>query len=168
MTKQLATIGTNAKIDFVGHVDSVPAKIDTGADSSSVWVSDVVVTPEHVLEFKLFGPSSSHYTGETLQRTAFQVAQVKSSNGKAEIRFRTQLTVRLGGKKIRAYFNLSNRGKNQFPVLIGRRTLAGKFLVDVKQKDVKQKLPKMTGFLNEELKKNPHKFYQKYHQNKQK
>jgi len=48
-------------------------------------------------------------------------------------------------------------------ILIGRRTLAGKFLVDVRRTEVGQP-PKniKTQPLNEELNKNPYKFHQKY------
>lgn len=166
MTKELPVIGSNTKVDFVGHVVDVPAKVDTGADSSSVWVSRIHITPTGVLEFVLFDKGSPFYTGEVIRRTAYRVAHVKNSTGHAEVRYRTQLSVRIGGRRIRAFFNLSDRRKNQFPVLIGRRTLAGKFLVDVTEFEVKPVSSRVSPRLNRELSKNPYHFYQKYHSNK--
>lgn len=34
-------IGRNVFVDLVGHAKQVPAKVDTGADTSSVWASDI-------------------------------------------------------------------------------------------------------------------------------
>ena len=36
-------IGRNATVDFIDEVFNVPAKVDTGADSSAVWATDVFV-----------------------------------------------------------------------------------------------------------------------------
>lgn len=156
-------IGKTCKINLIGHANGVPAKIDTGADSSSIWASDIFIDEAGVLHFKLFGQGSEFYTGEILSRTDYKVAQVASSSGHVQVRYRTHFTIRLGGKKIKALFNLSNRSRNKFPILIGRRTISGKFLVDVERGLKVQKRFSKTS-LNEELANNPHEFFKKYHQ----
>lgn len=161
MKEDLPIIGSSQFVEVCGR-KNVPAKIDTGADSSSIWASDIKVTEDGILEFKLFGKSSPFYSGKVLKRSDFGVALVRSSNGAEQIRFRTHINLKVMGKTIRVLFNLSDRSKNHFPILIGRRTLSGKFLVDVSKKETK-KVKKVTSVnLRKELEENPYKFYQKY------
>lgn len=150
-----------AEIISIGKYTDVPAKIDTGADASAIWASKIRVDKDGILKFSLFGVGSPHYTGRVLKRTVFGVAKVKSSNGTMEMRYRTHLTVKIGGRKIRALFYLADRSTQKFPVIIGRRTVAGKFMVDVSQKAVKLQRPKKTG-LNDMLKADPHQFHKRY------
>jgi hypothetical protein len=65
----------------------------------------------------------------------FSVASIKNSFGHTEFRYKVTLKVRLGGRVIRIRFTLANRENNSQPILIGRRTLHGKFLVDVARTD---------------------------------
>lgn len=165
MTRQKAIIGRNVYVDFGQQAIGVPAKVDTGADSSSVWASDIHVDEDGVLKFCLFGEGSPHYTGQVIERTDFSVAKVRSSSGHQQVRYRTHFRIVVKGRKIKAMFNLSERGDNLFPVLIGRRTIAGKFLVDVQEYDIaREQRETATARLREELEKDPHAFYKKYHQ----
>jgi len=159
------TIGRNVHVDLVGHAKQVPAKVDTGADSSSVWASNVAITADGTLQFTLFDLGSSFYDGKIIETTDYTVANVRSATGHEEIRYRTTLAVRVKGKRIKAVFNLSNRSRNRFPVLIGRRTLSNKFIVDVTMADEENRLvfENENKKLNRELKENPHAFFTKYH-----
>ncbi len=143
-----------------GNYKNIPAKIDTGADSSSIWASKIKITKDGVLKFVLFDEGSKFYTGKVFSRKDYKVAVVRSATGEEQIRYRTHLRLTVKGKIINALFNLSDRSKNNFPILIGRRTISGKFLVDTSQKSVPtpEKNPK-TNPLNKELKENPRKFY---------
>ncbi|HMH69956.1 MAG TPA: RimK/LysX family protein [Candidatus Saccharimonadales bacterium] len=156
-------VGRNEMVDFARFAHKVPAKIDTGADSSSVWVSDVRVDKNGVLRFSLFGEGSPFYTGKTMKREQYRVALVRSATGHVQIRYRTQLSLRLGGKRIRAMFNLSDRSQNKFPVLIGRRTLSGKFIVDVEKAKYTDPDRTITQELNGRLIEDPYTFYKKYY-----
>ena len=159
-------IGRNVYVDFGRRAIGVSAKVDTGADSSSVWASNIRVDKDGVLRFSLFGKGSPHYNGKVFRRTNYLVAVVRSSSGHEQIRYRTHFTITIKGRKIKALFNLSDRSNNVYPVLIGRRTIAGKFLVDVCERDhVHQyKYTADNKVLNKELARNPYKFYKKYHQ----
>ena len=46
----------------------IPAKIDTGADSSSIWASNIRVDKNGVLRFSLFGEGSPYYNGKIYKR----------------------------------------------------------------------------------------------------
>jgi hypothetical protein len=112
----------------------------------------------------LFDTDSPHYTGKVITRKAYKVASVRSSSGHEQVRYRVDMTIRMNGRRIRGIFNLSDRSRNTYPVLIGRRTLTNKFIVDVSQHEYKYKEPPKAQLgLNEELIKNPQKFHKKYH-----
>lgn len=162
-TSPLPVIGRNTLVDLVGHVEKVPAKIDTGADSSAVWASSIRVAKNGTLHFTLFDKSSAHYTGEVIKRRQYTVSMVRSSSGHDQIRYRVQMPVRVRGKRIKASFNLSDRSKNDFPILLGRRTLSKKFLVDVSHVEHKMPPKDRSADLREEFASNPHEFYKKYH-----
>lgn len=151
--KSLEIIGANTFVDIEG-VKNIPAKIDTGADSSSVHAENISVSEDGTLTFEIFG--------KRLSTKDFKVAVVRSSNGDEEIRYRAPLSVKIGKKKIKAFFTLSNRSKNNFPVLIGRKTIKNKFIVDVSKTEIEKKALTRSPKLNNELKKNPFKFHQKY------
>ena len=162
--KEKAIIGSTEFVNFGERAQKVSAKIDTGADSSAVWASNIRIDKDGVLKFSLFGEGSSYYNGKIFKRTDYSVARVRSAMGQEQIRYRTHFWVKLGGRKIKMLMNLSDRSKNEFPVLIGRRSISGKFLVDVSRKNVRRKKPSVTASLNEEVKLNPYEFYKKYHQ----
>ena len=161
-THNLDTIGSTEYIEVAG-VKDVPAKIDTGADSSSIWASHIRVTKEGILRFRLFDEGSPFYTGKAFTRKDFKVAVIRNASGHEQIRYRTHLGITLGGRKIKVLFSLSDRSNNNFPVLIGRRTIANKFLVDVSKKHTPMppKNPK-TKIVQRRLAENPYKFHQKY------
>jgi len=113
------------------QLSAVPARIDTGAKTSSLWAS--AVEQDGVLHVILFGEGSPFYTGEDIHFASYGTAIVASSTGEAQERYKVQLTVSLAGRKIRAWFTLADRSAQAYPVLIGRNVLRGKFIVDVAQ-----------------------------------
>ena len=161
-SQKLPVIGINELVSIGKRVINIPAKIDTGADSSAIWASHIRIKRDGTLVFSLFGENSKYYTGKVFKRTDYTISKVKNSFGKNEIRYRTHFPVTIAGKKINILMNLADRSSNTFKILIGRRSIAGKFLVDVTQKAIIPPKPKITKQLNQESAKNPYKFYKKY------
>ncbi len=161
--KPLKIIGNNALITIAG-IKNIPAKVDTGADSSSVWATGIHINASKQLVFRLLGPSSPLYTGEEIIVDDFQVRQVRNSTGDVSIRYRVTLPAIICGKRIRANFTLSDRSRNKFPVLIGRKTLQNKFLVDVSRVSVKRPPTMNNANLADELRCDPHTFHCRYMQ----
>ncbi len=131
--RRLHTIGG---VEYVTLADSgreVPARIDTGANTSAVWASDVVEGKDGTLTFKLFDKQSEFYTGETIVTKDFAETVIASSNGAIEQRYKVKISFMLGGRRVRAFFTLANRSMQVYPILIGRNVLKGKFIVNVKQ-----------------------------------
>ena len=124
-------IGVSSYVDFVGYknLKSIPARIDTGARTSSLWASDVTIK-KGVATFKLFGPGSPWYTGKVVKRTVMEQREVTSSTGHTQLRHLITLSVRINGKRLNAKFTLADRSTQTYPILIGRNTLRGNFLVD--------------------------------------
>ncbi len=159
-------IGRDTLVDFGDKITGVPAKVDTGADSSAVWASGIFVDKSHKLHFKLFGEGSPFYTGEEYVVEEYTVVLTKSASGDVVMKYRVKMPINIEGKRIIVNFGLSDRSTHNYPILIGRRTLKGKFIVDVSQeaKTVINKRKK-TLHLNEQMKENPYKFYKEQYLN---
>jgi hypothetical protein len=133
MKPEIHIIGSKEKVDFPTlGVEEVAAKIDTGADVSSIWCSKVERT-EDGIECVFFSPESSHYTGRkfSFQKGEYKVSRVHNSFGHNQRRYKVKIPVIIGGRRILASFTLADRAKKTYPVLIGRKLIAKKFLVDV-------------------------------------
>lgn len=132
-TESKTIIGRAERIILPDHGDHlVPAKVDSGADVSSIWASAI---REHdgCLEFVLFDTTSEYYTGSVIRLTAenYRLTRIANSFGHREYRFVVKLRIQLAGRKFKATFTLADRSKKTYPILIGRRLLKNKFLVDV-------------------------------------
>jgi hypothetical protein len=133
--KLKAVIGRAERVDFpAAGVFGVPAKVDTGAYRTSVWASDIRIE-EGVLKYKLMGPKSEFYSGKECQTAHFELVEVENSFGHKENRYSIMLSIKVGHKTVRTSVTLSNRGSKTYPVLIGRRFLRGRYLVDVSEGD---------------------------------
>ena len=153
-------IGRETRVDFGDLANGIPAKVDTGADGSAVWASDIHIDEKNRLCFKLFDTTSPYYTGKEIKRTVYRVARVKSASGDVVLKFQTHLSVTIKGRNIRVLFGLSNRSTHRYPVLIGRQTLHGKFLVDVtKDEGIYKPIRKAGKKLTAQLEKDPQDFY---------
>ena len=128
-------IGTIEKVSLPDYsIEDIPAKVDTGADSSSIWASNIVEL-DGELSFTLFGPTSPYYSGLVIKTSKYAFVTVKNSFGHKEVRYKVSLRLVVAARTIKARINLANRANNRFPILIGRRTLHGKFVVDVAKRN---------------------------------
>lgn len=140
----------------------IRVKIDTGADRSSIWASNIAMSSDGELSFTLFAPESKFYSGTVYRTKNFEASRVRSAHGDLQVRFRTHLTIILGGKKIRGTFTLADRSKNKYPALIGCKILNKKFLVDVSKGFIREN---RSDDLTQELKRDPKAFFEKYYHN---
>lgn len=133
MAKYQIIIGRAENIDFSGVSLGVPAKIDTGAFRSSVHASDIKEIKnkdgEKVLKFNLFGHPCAAVK-RPMEVARYDKLAVKSSNGKVEDRYEVTLKIKVGPKVFDTSFTLADRSNNVYPVLIGRKALKNRFMVD--------------------------------------
>ena len=151
---------------FFGEGVKVPARTDTGARVASIWASDISMSEDGKLHYRLFDKQSEFYTGEMLETSDYRVSVVRNSTGQEEMRFRVKIPITLAGKKISASFTLSDRSINSYPILIGRNIINNKFAVDVTQNrcELNSESTRKTidEKINSELSSNPYEFYKKH------
>lgn len=136
--KKLPVIGRREFIDFpLLNLFGLEAKIDTGAFTSALHCKDIEVRSIDGLDtlcFRLLDESHPEYSNNEYRFTQFSKKTIKSSFGESEDRYIIQTLIQIAGKKINCSISLTDRTNMRYPVLIGRRTIKGKFIVDVSKK----------------------------------
>ncbi|HEY1645229.1 MAG TPA: RimK/LysX family protein [Candidatus Saccharimonadales bacterium] len=131
MANDRQVIGSTASISIKsGGIFDLPAKVDTGADGSSIWASKLSEDGGE-LQFCLLGPSSDKYSGKVIKSKDYRKINVENSFGTVEIRYQVRLSIEIEGRKVRARFTLANRKLKSYPALVGKRLLNQRFIVDV-------------------------------------
>lgn len=124
-------IGRVDKIDFPKlNLYNIDAKIDTGAYTSAIHCSEIIVEGEK-LKCTFYSKGHPNFSGKQVVFDSFSKTDVKSSNGYKENRFKIKSEVVFFNKTYKINLTLSTRDDMKFPVLIGRQFLSKKFLVDV-------------------------------------
>lgn len=131
--KQLIIIGRSERVIFPELSSAkVPAKVDTGADWSSIWAHKIVVDNQN-LNVTFFGPRSKYYTGQVyvFSPKEYSITRVANSFGQKEIRYKIKLKISIEGRLINGAFTLADRSTKLYPILLGRSLINGKFIIDV-------------------------------------
>jgi hypothetical protein len=135
--RKLTVIGRHVRVSFpdLGFTQ-VDAKVDTGAFRTVLHCErcEEIETPhgKHlVADIKLDGDEVKRFLFSDYFSKEF-----KSSFGEKEKRFCVQTTIQIGKKKIKSSVSLTDRSDMKFQVLIGRKTLLRRFMVDVSRKFV--------------------------------
>jgi len=118
----MITVGAIEEVILWGL--SFPARIDTGADLSSLDARDLVVR-DNVADFRL----GRRWGSRRFQLPVVEWRQIQTSLG-SERRPVVELSICLGSKLFRTRATLEDRSEMPYPFLVGRTALSGKFLVD--------------------------------------
>lgn len=110
---------------------AVPAKIDTGARTSSLH-------GEVLDEFERDGERFVRFAVDFARQQVRQVCEavhvdvrgITSSNGETQYRYVIKTPLKIGDVEFRAEISLANRADMKFPMLIGRSSLRRRFVVD--------------------------------------
>jgi hypothetical protein len=113
----------------------IHAKIDTGAYTGSLHCRNVKVV-DGQLEFILLDEEHPEFTGMKFIFKKFTQREIKNSFGIAEQRYIIKTTIKIFNKVIRTEFSLSDRESLRYPVLLGRKILRKRFLIDVTKKNL--------------------------------
>jgi hypothetical protein len=105
------------------------ARVDTGAQTSSIWATDITETSEGLV-VHFASPEHDIYAHE-MTFPDFTEVTIRSSMGHTQTRYKVKLPVIIKDRRILATFTLSDRSTQEYPILIGRSMLTGKFIVDV-------------------------------------
>lgn len=113
----------------------IHAKIDTGAFTCSLHCQKAEVV-DGKLEFILLDQEHPEFTGMKFVFSEYEKRDIRNSFGEVEKRFVIITTITIFGEPITAEFSLCNRGSLKFPILIGRKILRNRFLIDVTKKNL--------------------------------
>lgn len=138
MEKRL--IGRFDRADFPDlHLDDISIKIDTGAYNSSIHC-DNIKEEDGILRCTFLDEEHPLYNGKEFSFSDYDVVFVKSSNGIVQKRYLIQTTIKLFNQVHKISLSLSARQEMRFPVLLGRKFLTKKFIVDTEYFDVSYNL----------------------------
>ncbi|HUH43403.1 MAG: RimK/LysX family protein [Sulfurimonas sp.] len=112
---------------------NLDAKVDTGADSNALHCDDIYIDEDDIVHFRLLDEVHEAYHGKKISLPLYQMKRVKSSNGETQNRPSIRVKVDFFGKSYLTVISLTNRSDMKYPMLIGRKFLAKRFLVDVSQ-----------------------------------
>lgn len=117
----------------------VDIKIDSGAYTSSMHVKHLRTVFIKGKEHLIFKPLGKKMNADEIAFDEFKTKIVKSSNGTAEERYSVKTDITLFGTTFKIEMTLTNRGSMKYPVLIGRKVLSKRFVVDVSETNLSAK-----------------------------
>jgi hypothetical protein len=112
-------------LDFV-----INAKLDTGADFSSLHAEDMKLFTKNKEQWVRFKVTNRKGEEVKLERVVTRSTRIKKLHGSAEERPVITLGVCLGSSFLEEEVSLVNRSKFRYNLLIGRSFLAGNAIVD--------------------------------------
>ncbi|SFS40811.1 ATP-dependent zinc protease family protein [Lutibacter maritimus] len=119
------------KLDLQG----IDIKVDTGAYTSSFHSHSIEVV-DNVLKCQFLDPKHEKYHEKFFLFKDFTQKNVKSSNGIVETRFTIKTEILIFNKIEEIELTLTERGSMKYPVLLGRKFLSKKFIVDTAKKNL--------------------------------
>ncbi|WFL76801.1 RimK/LysX family protein [Altererythrobacter arenosus] len=131
-TKPLAIVGWREIVHLPQlGLANIPAKIDTGARTSSLHGSVIE-------EFEREGQKYIRFAVDFPQQKVRQLCEavhvdmrgITSSNGETQRRYVIKTPLKIGSLSFRAEISLADRSDMKFPMLIGRSSLRRRFVVD--------------------------------------
>ena len=123
----MTTVGAVEEVVLTPWGVTFSARIDTGADLSSLDARDLVVRND-VAEFKL----GRRWGSRRIQLPIVEWRQIQTASG-TEKRPVVEVLICLGSRLFRTPVTLKDRSQMLYPFLVGRTALSGKFLVDTSQ-----------------------------------
>lgn len=134
MKIQKKKIGREDVIDFPGFdLTGIRVRIDTGAFTSAIHcktVTEVEKEGETHLEFQLFDENSPEVNSVIHTTSDYEKRKIKNTSGIAQERFVVKTTVRIFDELEEIEISLADRGNMNFPVLLGRRFINHRYIVD--------------------------------------
>lgn len=109
------------------------AKVDTGADNSSLHAFNVVQVERDGVDyvrFELHPKQRSRKPTIQCEAPLAMVKKVKNPGGRSELRPMIRTKVVVAGVELEALVNLTSRDEMGFRMLLGRRTLRNRFVID--------------------------------------
>lgn len=128
-------IGASEKVSFPDlGLFNIDAKIDTGAYTTALHCHDIgesEIAGRMTLHYKILDPTHPEYNHKGFSTLSYSKKIIRNSFGDKEERFVIKTRIKIGKRTIRAFVSLTDRQSMKYPVLVGRKLLKGRFIVDV-------------------------------------
>jgi hypothetical protein len=114
-------------------VTEIKAKVDTGADNSSLHAFNIQRYEEDgvsMVRFEIHPRQRKRKPSIECVAPVAAERRVKNPGGRAEVRPVIRTTLIVAGEEVEALVNLTTRDEMTFRMLLGRRTVREQFLVD--------------------------------------
>lgn len=136
-------IGRSELVDFPELLlTHIPAKADTGAYRSAIHAKNIKLIKKNgkdVLSYELLAGHPTSQYSRVIESAEFKKATVENSFGVREERFAVKLKMKLGTKIFFTEFTLTDRLVKTYPILLGRKTLNKRYLVDSSKSHIDRK-----------------------------
>jgi len=128
--RMLPVVGWREMVDLPElGLNGIPAKIDTGARTSSLHgqvIEEFTRGAEKFVRFAVDWDGVRH----ECEAVHVDIRGVTSSNGKTQRRYVIKTPLMIGEVRFRAEISLADRSDMKFPMLVGRSSLRRRFVVD--------------------------------------
>lgn len=152
MSLKRIIIGRKDIADFEKlNLFGIEVKIDSGAYTSSFHCHKIeqgVKDGVNVVRCSFLDPDHMQYHEKEFCFENFKVRNVKSSNGMVEKRFSIFTEITIFQKKYPIELTLTERPDMKHPVLLGRKFLSKRFLIDTSKKNLSFKGKKIETIMN--------------------
>jgi len=137
-------IGRKDKADFPSlGLYNIDVKIDSGAYTSSIHCHNIkIIYTNNISEkvrFNLLDPSHADYNEKEFILPIHKIKKVKSSSGIAENRIFIKTKIFIFNNEFDLELSLADRSSLKIPVLLGRKLLKKRFIVDVSKEFLSHK-----------------------------
>ncbi|MGL1932298.1 MAG: RimK/LysX family protein [Desulfotalea sp.] len=132
----LIVIGEIEPVTIITTKSTFPARIDTGATTSSIDAQQIVRFErdgKNWVRFNVKNRTTSDV--QKLESKISRIVEIKRHGADSQNRIVVKLKTKIGSKKLNAEYSLADRSSFKYPVLVGRNILEGNFLVDVSKKN---------------------------------
>lgn len=131
-------IGRLEKISLPDMLDDLlDAKIDTGAYTSSLHCHNLEFFKKKErqwVRFHILDPTHPEYKSQPFESPVYKLKKIRSSNGIVAERVIIKQKAKFCGETRTIQLSLSDRSSMKYPVLIGRRFISERYMVDVSKK----------------------------------
>ncbi|UMB59604.1 RimK/LysX family protein [Lutibacter sp. A80] len=129
-------IGRTDIVDFPKlELFGIAIKVDSGAYTSSFHCHHIEVE-NNILKCQFLDPEHEKYHEKYFYFKEFIQKKVKSSNGITETRFIITTEIFIFNEIHTIELSLTERGSMMYPVLLGRKFLSKKFIIDTAKKNL--------------------------------
>lgn len=143
MTKNKIIIGRKDVADFEQlQLFGIEVKIDSGAYTSSFHchkIERIKKSDEEWVKCNFLDPEHPKYHEKEFQFKIHKIRKVKSSNGIIEERISINTEITLFKQNFPIELTLTERSDMKHPVLLGRKFLSKKFIIDISRKNLSLK-----------------------------